>query len=791
MQLVLTVDTPKVAGFIAELANQRQWSDPLLREIYDEAAEMSPQKLHAGLALLPVDPGQVNYLFGRLLAAGPQELPVIRDALAPHKESFLYRLWAAVEKPETGRESQRLRAAAALATYDPDSERWGSKVQFDSIVFLSALPEKNVRVMDKHFRKDGFISCPTVVPVEVDGAKCPHSIFTHPPAESFASVSYDIDPQPDTRFVARVGIPIVSANQNDAGSLLTFEIIGDGKSVWRSRPSAKPGEIQDCAVGLPGVKQLELRVYCPGSSSSSHPVWLEPRLLMKLDQKAEVAVVNDLLAVPADQLTAWSDALRPVRFKLLGPLYEVYRSVDRPAERSSAMDIIFDYAGNQPQVHAAARAAALAAAGRGKDKPPPDDAAKAKLRRQALDWLTAELTALCKLLDSGPPQARPTVALALYGWQEESDLAGIRDQAALAKLPAEEQKAFTQFWADVAKAAEPANNAGRLEFAQVAYDQKKFAVAKRLWAEALASDRKLGDVPEFLTKATAANPKVPAADWLVLALAHAGLKETDLARKACGKAAALLKPIGTNAALRPLLREVLSAVGPNSPEATALMAAAAGEPPTALNEAIRQTPDKAAGYRARADWLVDRGLWKQAIADFAAAFRLEPDALDGMRLGILLVHTGEIDRYRTHCRAMLERWASTEKNFEADRTLKTILLVPDFKADAKQLARLAKVAVSGDKNEAWFGWYLFSKGLYDYRTGNYADALANCRESRRRFSENTGNAQAPLGFNLALEAMALHRSGDEAGAQRAWQRRSRKSGSMASASTAATGRTTG
>ena len=237
---------------------------------------------------------------------------------------------------------------------------------------------------------------------------------------------------------------------------------------------------------------------------------------MKLDQKAEDAVVNDLLAVPPEQLTAWSDALRPVRSKLLGPLFEVYRSVDRRAERSLAIDIIFDYAGNQPQVHAAARAAALAAAGGGKDKPPPDDAAKAKLRRQALDWLTAELTAeQASRLRPAPGSTErcfgPVAGRRNPTWPASAT------QAALAKLPAEEQKAFTQFWADVSKAAEPAKNAERLEFAQVAYDQKEFAVAKRLWAEALASDRKLGDVPEFLTKATAAHAKVPAADWLVLA----------------------------------------------------------------------------------------------------------------------------------------------------------------------------------------------------------------------------------------------------------------------------------
>ena len=47
---------------------------------------------------------------------------------------------------------------------------------------------------------------------------------------------------------------------------------------------------------------------------------------------------------------------------------------------------------------------------RGKDEPTLDDAAKAKLRRQALDWLKAELTAWSKQLESGPPQSRPLIA---------------------------------------------------------------------------------------------------------------------------------------------------------------------------------------------------------------------------------------------------------------------------------------------------------------------------------------------------------------------------------------------
>jgi len=98
-----------------------------------------------------------------------------------------------------------------------------------------------------------------------------------------------------------------------------------------------------------------------------------------------------------------------------------------------------------------ATAGELAAAGQRTDEPPLDDAAKAKLRSQGLDWLKAELTAWRKLLDSGPPETRPAIVQTLRSWDQDSDLASIRDAQALAKLPAEEQRAFTQLWADVAE----------------------------------------------------------------------------------------------------------------------------------------------------------------------------------------------------------------------------------------------------------------------------------------------------------------------------------------------------
>jgi formylglycine-generating enzyme required for sulfatase activity/tetratricopeptide (TPR) repeat protein len=153
VQLILTVDLPKVPDIIGKITeHDRRWSDPMLREVYDKAADNSPLKLHASLALLPVDPGQVDYLFGRLLEADPRDvLPVIRDALAPRKNALLGRLWAVAGKPEKGKESQRLRAAAALMAYDPESERWAN-VQDAVVSDLLAVPAAQLITWKDVFR---------------------------------------------------------------------------------------------------------------------------------------------------------------------------------------------------------------------------------------------------------------------------------------------------------------------------------------------------------------------------------------------------------------------------------------------------------------------------------------------------------------------------------------------------------------------------------------------------------------------------------------------------------------
>jgi tetratricopeptide (TPR) repeat protein len=96
----------------------------------------------------------------------------------------------------------------------------------------------------------------------------------------------------------------------------------------------------------------------------------------------------------------------------------------------------------------AACSAALAGCGQGKDDPPLDKPAKARWRKQAIEWLKGDLAAWSKALKSGLPPVRQSVAETLQHWKVDPDLAGLREPGKLAKLPQDEQKACRALWAE-------------------------------------------------------------------------------------------------------------------------------------------------------------------------------------------------------------------------------------------------------------------------------------------------------------------------------------------------------
>jgi hypothetical protein len=92
--------------------------------------------------------------------------------------------------------------------------------------------------------------------------------------------------------------------------------------------------------------------------------------------------------------------------------------------------------------------AALAGCGQGQDAPK-DEARRVRLRRQALDWLRADLAHWAREGTKPDPKARALVGQTMQHWQRDRDLAGVRDQGALAQLPEAERAAWQQLWAEV------------------------------------------------------------------------------------------------------------------------------------------------------------------------------------------------------------------------------------------------------------------------------------------------------------------------------------------------------
>lgn len=158
-------------------------------------------------------------------------------------------------------------------------------------VFLSDLPEVNVRVHERWFSKHGHfparlpiadgIFVDTAALVKVNRMVLSESLFTHPPANGDASVTYIIGKHDYNGFLS-----IVAVEDSVAGhptSPLTFEVNGDGKRLWRSLPISRAGSPQVCQIAVSGISKLELRVSCAGRENYAWAIWGDPRLLKSME----------------------------------------------------------------------------------------------------------------------------------------------------------------------------------------------------------------------------------------------------------------------------------------------------------------------------------------------------------------------------------------------------------------------------------------------------------------------------------------------------------------------------
>ncbi len=132
--------TSEVPPIVKQLSGYRRWADRMLQRMLRESDASTRPHLHASLALLPVDDGQVDYLYDRLLEGNTEWAPVLRDALKPHQTRLTSKLWPVLDSAQPG-DTSFLAAASSLALYDPRNPRWTDVAgkTADALVKVSAV----------------------------------------------------------------------------------------------------------------------------------------------------------------------------------------------------------------------------------------------------------------------------------------------------------------------------------------------------------------------------------------------------------------------------------------------------------------------------------------------------------------------------------------------------------------------------------------------------------------------------------------------------------------------------
>jgi tetratricopeptide (TPR) repeat protein len=181
---------------------------------------------------------------------------------------------------------------------------------------------------------------------------------------------------------------------------------------------------------------------------SKRPGWSYPSLRWVRQVRRLVRLEKDLPDVLFGRRKPVSEAER-VEYAGVCTLTKRYQSAARLyADAFAARPGLADDLQAAHRYNAAC--AAVLAAGQGRDAPKPDDKERGRLRRQALGWLQADLALWGKEAQKGTPQARAVVQKTLRHWQKDSDLAGVRQAAALAKLPEAERAEWQKLWDEVA-----------------------------------------------------------------------------------------------------------------------------------------------------------------------------------------------------------------------------------------------------------------------------------------------------------------------------------------------------
>ncbi|MGA2557097.1 MAG: protein kinase [Verrucomicrobiota bacterium] len=119
------------------------------------------------------------------------------------------------------------------------------------------------------------------------------------------------------------------------------------------------------------------------------------------------------------------------------------------------------------------------------------------------------------------------------------------------------------------------------------------------------------------------------------------------------------------------------------------------------------------------------GRFDEAAADLKRMVEADPSEPWGWYvLAPLLIQSGQIAEYQSHCKALLNRFGTTSDPIAGGRAAKACLLYPSAVGpeELKLANKLADNVVASGENSPFLPWYQLTKGLAEYRQGHFASA---------------------------------------------------------------------
>jgi tetratricopeptide (TPR) repeat protein len=176
-----------------------------------------------------------------------------------------------------------------------------------------------------------------------------------------------------------------------------------------------------------------------------------------------------------------------------------------------------------------------------------------------------------------------------------------------------------------------------------------------------------------------------------------------------------------------------------------------------LNKAVALRPDNSEVWAERGKVYTDLGLWEEAAPDFAKRFELLPpddDPSIWYKHALLRLVTGDKKGYDTVCKRMLDHFRQTNELPIAVTLARTWGLGADRVPDT-----LWAVLEKSKVNESTEGWYLYMRGMAQYRAVQYVEAISSLEKANKAYRGDRLNILLDLGLVLAY-----HRAGRKADA---------------------------